>query len=217
VRAVTRLVSCCLGAAFFVVAPGCSSATPSAEPAGATFTMIYPLFFPVTTKGQCNFCHGLAVERHQQRQAVDGDGQGDRVRRARRQDLPRAASAGAKRSSSPASPKRASFFRNSTLHLVVGTCRSAAVRCRLISSRWSAAGSPPARRTTELRTASFTLLLGAAVILALSCKSAGTAPSIDESCVQPETGLPTDVFCTGLYASRDATQVSSTSCRTRLA
>ncbi len=39
--------------------PACASSSSSAAPAGATFSDIYPLIFPVTTKAQCNFCHGL--------------------------------------------------------------------------------------------------------------------------------------------------------------
>jgi hypothetical protein len=35
---------------------GCSSSSSAAP---STFTEIYPLIFPQTTKAQCNFCHGL--------------------------------------------------------------------------------------------------------------------------------------------------------------
>jgi hypothetical protein len=34
-----------------------SNAADAAAP--ATFSQIYPLFFPLTTRGQCNYCHSL--------------------------------------------------------------------------------------------------------------------------------------------------------------
>jgi hypothetical protein len=37
---------------------GCGSSDTQA-PAPATFTEIYPLIFPITTRAQCSFCHGL--------------------------------------------------------------------------------------------------------------------------------------------------------------
>lgn len=52
--------------------------------------------------------------------------------------------------------------------------------------------------------------LSAAVsgISACSSKTATGATIIDSSCVVPDTGLPADVFCTGLYQDRDATKVA---------
>ncbi len=46
--------------------------------------------------------------------------------------------------------------------------------------------------------------LGAVVVAALasSCGTSPTASSGDAACVVPDTGLPTDVFCTGLYTNR---------------
>lgn len=45
-------------AALLAGVAGCSS--PAEAPAApATFSAIYPRLFPVTTKSQCNFCHGL--------------------------------------------------------------------------------------------------------------------------------------------------------------
>lgn len=48
-------------AALLACALGCSGGSSTPAPAGppATFTQIYPLIFPVTTKAQCNFCHSL--------------------------------------------------------------------------------------------------------------------------------------------------------------
>lgn len=46
---------------------------------------------------------------------------------------------------------------------------------------------------------------------AVSCSSSSSGSSvpdngIDSACVLPDTGLPTDVFCTGLYLHRDSSQ-----------
>lgn len=58
----------------------------------------------------------------------------------------------------------------------------------------------------------FFVLLNAAVGCS-SHASTSTAPptletSIDSSCVLPESGLPSDVFCTGLYTGHDASKIS---------
>ena len=54
-----------------------------------------------------------------------------------------------------------------------------------------------------------TFALGMCELPACSSKSAGPDNGIDSSCVTPDTGLPTDVFCTGLYVNRDPAQVVS--------
>jgi hypothetical protein len=54
VRAVSRALQL---AALAVIAAGTSCSSSSAAP--STFTDIYPLIFPQTTKAQCNFCHSL--------------------------------------------------------------------------------------------------------------------------------------------------------------
>jgi hypothetical protein len=53
---------------------------------------------------------------------------------------------------------------------------------------------------------SLTLVLCAGAIVNLSCSSKSTPA---DTCVEPESGLPTDVFCTGLYADHDPTQHSA--------
>lgn len=47
--------------------------------------------------------------------------------------------------------------------------------------------------------------------VALSCTSSSSSsrPSAIEGCVEPTTGLPTDLFCTGLYTDRAASTLSS--------
>lgn len=44
--------------ALAAVVCSCSSASTTPAPTG-TFSAIYPLIFPVTTRAQCNFCHSL--------------------------------------------------------------------------------------------------------------------------------------------------------------
>ena len=53
-RSITLILSCVCSVVWF----GCGE--DSTQPAHvATFTEIYDAFFPIETKGQCNFCHGL--------------------------------------------------------------------------------------------------------------------------------------------------------------
>ncbi len=50
------------------------------------------------------------------------------------------------------------------------------------------------------------LLVLSAAALGLSCSNKSSPPpAATDGCVQPDTGLPTDVFCTGLYATHDGT------------
>ena len=44
----------------------------------------------------------------------------------------------------------------------------------------------------------------------LSCSSSAAPPPFEASCVAPASGLPTDVFCTGLYVNHDVTHYAST-------
>jgi mono/diheme cytochrome c family protein len=54
-----RIRSFVITGAFGAAALSCSSATSSTTPITASFSEIYPQIFPVTTKAQCSFCHGL--------------------------------------------------------------------------------------------------------------------------------------------------------------
>src|SRR2546423_1675242 len=46
------------------------------------------------------------------------------------------------------------------------------------------------------------------LLVGLSCSSRSAPQMHTDTCVVPDTGLPDDVFCTGLYANRDSTQIA---------
>ncbi|AKU94870.1 hypothetical protein AKJ09_01534 [Labilithrix luteola] len=64
------------------------------------------------------------------------------------------------------------------------------------------------------RTVGLGAILAASLCMSVSCSSSSSSSTTSEdqpdpACVEPDAGLPTDVFCTGLYRGRSSTQYAS--------